>query len=106
MIIAHIHLAFSPKFHTIYIVIYVVRLSDLMGAEEKHELEMKIKNNGGTYNADMEYGVVTHLVAQAPEGQKYKAALDWGVFVVDPKWISSSINFQGKRKDYWWSAYL
>ncbi|KAL5719563.1 hypothetical protein ACHQM5_012319 [Ranunculus cassubicifolius] len=60
-------------------------------ADLRKEMENLILNNGGKYSADLTKKC-THLVSDAPEGDKYKVAKKWGhVHLVTRRWIDQSI---------------
>ncbi|XP_042507747.1 DNA topoisomerase 2-binding protein 1-A-like isoform X2 [Macadamia integrifolia] len=60
-------------------------------ADERKVLEKLIIQNGGNYSADLTKNC-THLVADAPEGDKYKVARKWGhIHIVTRKWVDQSI---------------
>ncbi|XP_042476122.1 DNA topoisomerase 2-binding protein 1-A-like isoform X2 [Macadamia integrifolia] len=60
-------------------------------ADERKELEKLVIQNGGKYSADLTKNC-THLVADTPEGDKYKVARKWGhIHIVTRKWVNQSI---------------
>lgn len=60
-------------------------------ADERKEMEILIKQNGGKYSADLTRNC-THLITDAPEGDKYKVARRWGhIHIVTRKWFDQSI---------------
>ncbi|CAN6476061.1 unnamed protein product [Victoria cruziana] len=60
-------------------------------ADERKEMRERILENGGQYFADLTK-MCTHLVSNAPEGDKYKVAKKWGsIHIVNPNWIQQSI---------------
>ncbi|XP_043721482.1 DNA topoisomerase 2-binding protein 1-A-like isoform X2 [Telopea speciosissima] len=60
-------------------------------ADQRKELEKLIIQNGGKYSADLTKNC-THLVADAPEGDKYKVARKWDhIHIVTRKWVDQSI---------------
>ncbi|XP_068648087.1 uncharacterized protein [Aristolochia californica] len=64
-------------------------------ADERKEMERLIILNGGKYSPDLTKKC-THLVSDAPEGDKYLVARRWGhINIVTPKWIDQSIARKG-----------
>ncbi|XP_049935971.1 uncharacterized protein LOC116268065 isoform X2 [Nymphaea colorata] len=60
-------------------------------ADERKEMRERIMENGGQYSADLTKKC-THLVSNAPEGDKYKVARKWGsVHIVNTNWVQQSI---------------
>ncbi|XP_038898756.1 DNA topoisomerase 2-binding protein 1 isoform X2 [Benincasa hispida] len=60
-------------------------------AGERKEIEKLILQNGGRYSADLTRKC-THLICDAPEGDKYKVARTWGrINIVTRKWFDQSI---------------
>ncbi|XP_016899871.2 uncharacterized protein LOC103487611 isoform X2 [Cucumis melo] len=60
-------------------------------AGERKEMEKLILQNGGRYSADLTRKC-THLICDAPEGDKYKVARTWGrINIVTRKWFDQSI---------------
>ncbi|CBI18968.3 unnamed protein product, partial [Vitis vinifera] len=62
-------------------------------ADERKEMEILIKQNGGKYSADLTRNC-THLITDisSPEGDKYKVARRWGhIHIVTRKWFDQSI---------------
>ncbi|XP_059454204.1 uncharacterized protein LOC132184545 isoform X2 [Corylus avellana] len=60
-------------------------------AEERKEIERLITQNGGKYSAELTKKC-THLISDAPEGDKYKVARRWGhIHIVTRKWFDQSI---------------
>ncbi|XP_035541604.1 DNA topoisomerase 2-binding protein 1-A [Juglans regia] len=60
-------------------------------ADERKEIEKLITQNGGTYSADLTK-MCTHLISDAPEGDKYKVARKWGhIHIVTRKWFNQSV---------------
>ncbi|XP_022768097.1 DNA topoisomerase 2-binding protein 1 isoform X4 [Durio zibethinus] len=60
-------------------------------ADERKEIEKLIIQNGGKYSAELTKKC-THLICDAPEGDKYKVARRWGlVHIVVRKWFDQSI---------------
>ncbi|XP_008781616.2 DNA topoisomerase 2-binding protein 1-A isoform X2 [Phoenix dactylifera] len=60
-------------------------------ADERKEMEKLIKQNGGHYSADLTKKC-THLVSDAPVGDKYMVAGRWGhIHIVTRRWIDQSI---------------
>uniref|UniRef100_A0A804JKA6 BRCT domain-containing protein n=1 Tax=Musa acuminata subsp. malaccensis TaxID=214687 RepID=A0A804JKA6_MUSAM len=67
--------------------ICVTRIS----ADERKELEKLILQNGGCYSADLTKKC-THLVSDAPEGDKYVVARRWGhIHIVTRRWVDQSV---------------
>jgi DNA replication regulator DPB11 len=64
----------------------------LTGFEEnyRHYIEDTVKANGGDYIGDLSRRV-THLVVCKPEGKKYQAAKDWGIYTVSMEWMEDSV---------------
>jgi topoisomerase (DNA) II binding protein 1 len=56
----------------------------------REEIQMGARENGATYSADLTMDC-THLIAQIPEGAKYRAATDWGLKVVSQSWFWQSL---------------
>jgi topoisomerase (DNA) II binding protein 1 len=61
----------------------------------REEIQMGARENGATYSADLTMDC-THLIAQIPEGAKYRAATDWGLKVVSQSWFWQSLEAKGK----------
>lgn len=60
-------------------------------ADERKEIEKLITQNGGKYSAELTKKC-THLISDAPEGDKYKVARRWGhIHMVTRKWFDQSI---------------
>ncbi|XP_015885769.3 uncharacterized protein LOC107421117 isoform X3 [Ziziphus jujuba] len=60
-------------------------------ADERKEIEKLIIQNGGKYSAELTKKC-THLISEAPEGDKYKVARRWGhIRVVTRKWFDQSL---------------
>ncbi|XP_022134020.1 DNA topoisomerase 2-binding protein 1 [Momordica charantia] len=60
-------------------------------ADERKEIEKLILQNGGRYCADLTRKC-THLICNAPEGDKYKVARTWGhINIVTRKWFDQSV---------------
>ncbi|XP_057974926.1 uncharacterized protein LOC131162454 isoform X2 [Malania oleifera] len=61
-------------------------------ADERKEMEKIIIQNGGRYSAELTRKC-THLISDAPEGDKYKVAQRWGhIHIVTRKWFDQSIS--------------
>ncbi|XP_020679576.1 DNA topoisomerase 2-binding protein 1 isoform X1 [Dendrobium catenatum] len=61
-------------------------------ADERKEIERLIIQNGGQYSADLTKKC-SHLVSDAPAGDKYVVAQRWGhIHIVSRKWIDQSIS--------------
>ncbi|KAL1955407.1 hypothetical protein VTO42DRAFT_8563 [Malbranchea cinnamomea] len=56
----------------------------------RNRLQELVIANGGDFRRDLTKDV-THLVARAPEGQKYKFATLWNIKTVSLKWLEESI---------------
>ncbi|XP_078433783.1 transcription coactivator isoform X2 [Wolffia australiana] len=60
-------------------------------ADEREKMKTLITQNGGKYSADLTKKC-THLISDAPEGDKYMVARKWGnIFLVNRKWFHQSI---------------
>ncbi|XP_077224366.1 transcription coactivator isoform X2 [Tasmannia lanceolata] len=60
-------------------------------ADERKEMERLIIQNGGHYSPDLTKKC-THLVSDAPEGDKYQVARRWGhINIVMPRWVDQSV---------------
>ncbi|XP_019456415.1 PREDICTED: DNA topoisomerase 2-binding protein 1-A isoform X2 [Lupinus angustifolius] len=60
-------------------------------ADKRREMEKLILQNGGKYSAELTKKC-THLISDAPEGDKYKVAKRWGhIHIVTSKWFDQSI---------------
>ncbi|XP_059630648.1 uncharacterized protein LOC132273665 isoform X2 [Cornus florida] len=60
-------------------------------ADERKEMEKIIIENGGKYSAELTKKC-SHLVCDAPEGDKYKVAKRWGhIHIVSRKWFDQSV---------------
>lgn len=60
-------------------------------ADKRKEIEKLIIQNGGKYSAELTKKC-THLISDAPEGDKYKVARRWGhIHIVTRKWFDQSI---------------
>ncbi|CAI9102882.1 OLC1v1001248C1 [Oldenlandia corymbosa var. corymbosa] len=59
--------------------------------DERKQMEKVIKENGGRYSAELTRKC-THLVCNAPEGDKYKIARKWGhIHIITQKWLEQSV---------------
>ncbi|XP_045806008.1 DNA topoisomerase 2-binding protein 1-A isoform X2 [Trifolium pratense] len=62
-----------------------------ISADKRKEMEKLILQNGGKYSAELTKNC-THLICDAPEGDKYKVAKRWGhIHIVTIKWFDQSI---------------
>lgn len=60
-------------------------------ADERKQMEKVITENGGKYSAELTKKC-THLICDAPEGDKYKVAERWGIVqIVTRRWFDQSI---------------
>ncbi|XAR49591.1 hypothetical protein NMG60_11032843 [Bertholletia excelsa] len=60
-------------------------------ADERKEMEKVVMQNGGKYSAELTKKC-THLVCDAPEGDKYKVARRWGhIHIITRKWFDLSV---------------
>ncbi|XP_068471908.1 uncharacterized protein [Phaseolus vulgaris] len=60
-------------------------------ADVRKEMEKLILQNGGKYSAELTKNC-THLISEAPQGDKYKVAKRWGhIHIVISKWFDQSI---------------
>ncbi|XP_057993349.1 uncharacterized protein LOC110654330 isoform X2 [Hevea brasiliensis] len=60
-------------------------------ADERKEIERIITQNGGKYSAELTKKC-THLICDAPEGDKYKVARRWAhIHIVTRKWFDQSV---------------
>lgn len=65
-------------------------------ADERKKIEKLIIENGGKYSAELTKKC-THLISDAPEGDKYKVARRWGhIQIVTQTWFDQSISKRGK----------
>ncbi|KXJ88758.1 hypothetical protein Micbo1qcDRAFT_213877 [Microdochium bolleyi] len=53
-------------------------------------IEDKVRSNGGDYTGDLSKSV-THLITYQPEGKKYRAAKNWGIYTVSIEWLHDSV---------------
>ena len=58
--------------------------------EDRYRIQDAAQHNGAAYHADLTR-VCSHLIALKPDGQKYEAAINWGLKVVSQKWFWESI---------------
>ncbi|XP_022016116.1 DNA topoisomerase 2-binding protein 1 isoform X1 [Helianthus annuus] len=59
--------------------------------DERKEIEKLVQQNGGKYSAELTRKS-THLVCDAPEGDKYKVAKRWGhIHIVSRTWFNQSV---------------
>ncbi|XP_071716119.1 uncharacterized protein [Rutidosis leptorrhynchoides] len=59
--------------------------------DERKEIEKLVLQNGGKYSAELTRKS-THLVCDAPEGDKYKVAKRWGhIHIVTRAWFNQSV---------------
>ncbi|XP_039170840.1 DNA topoisomerase 2-binding protein 1-like isoform X3 [Eucalyptus grandis] len=59
-------------------------------ADARKEIQKSLTQNGGKYSAELTRKC-THLIAEAPEGDKYKVAKRWGhIHIVNRKWFDQS----------------
>ena len=68
-----------------------------IAAEERNHMMRLIQAEGGEYSANL-IKACTHLIAQKPEGEKYRAAITWGLQVVGKGWLATSVR-QGRVAD-------
>ncbi|XP_044480329.1 DNA topoisomerase 2-binding protein 1-A-like isoform X1 [Mangifera indica] len=60
-------------------------------ADKRKEIEKLIIQNGGNYSPELTKKC-THLICDAPEGDKYKVAQRWGhIHIVNRKWFDQSV---------------
>ncbi|KAL6211993.1 hypothetical protein ACLB2K_017216 [Fragaria x ananassa] len=60
-------------------------------ADEQKKIEKLVIENGGQYSGELTKKC-THLICDAPEGDKYKVARNWGyIYIVTGKWFDQSI---------------
>ncbi|XP_031281662.1 DNA topoisomerase 2-binding protein 1-A isoform X3 [Pistacia vera] len=60
-------------------------------ADKRKEIEKLIIQNGGKYSPELTKKC-THLICDAPEGDKYKVAQRWGhIHIVNRKWFDQSV---------------
>jgi NAD-dependent DNA ligase len=62
-----------------------------VSADEKAKLARLIDDNGGNYSAQLDKNRCTHLVMGMPGGKKHKYAMQWGMTITKPNWITDSI---------------
>ncbi|KAK3721539.1 protein kinase activating protein dpb11 [Vermiconidia calcicola] len=65
--------------------------------DQRTYISTTLGEHGATYHGDLTKAV-THLIAAAPQGAKYKAAKLWGVTVVSLKWFEDSL-YRGMALD-------
>jgi DNA replication regulator DPB11 len=58
--------------------------------EFRKQIEETVKANGGEYRGDLTKEI-THLIAYAPSGQKYRYAKQWGMKIVTIEWFKQSL---------------
>ncbi|KAK6393539.1 hypothetical protein LTR65_002411 [Meristemomyces frigidus] len=58
--------------------------------DQRSQISFTAKRNGAEYHPDLTKAV-THLVAAAPQGNKYTHAKAWGINIVSMKWLDDSI---------------
>lgn len=58
--------------------------------EQRNWISQTAADHGATYHGDLTKAV-THLIAAAPQGQKYTHAKRWGLSVVSLKWFEHSM---------------
>ncbi|XP_057505159.1 uncharacterized protein LOC130788492 isoform X1 [Actinidia eriantha] len=60
-------------------------------ADERKDMQKVVVQNGGKYSAELTKNC-THLICDAPEGDKYKVAKRWGnIHIVPRKWFDQSV---------------
>lgn len=63
-----------------------------IAADVRKEMENLIVHNGGQYSGDLTRNC-THLISDAPEGDKYRVAQKWGhIRIVTKDWLRDSFN--------------
>lgn len=62
-----------------------------LSAPARASVEMLVRQHGGRYSADLTRKC-THLLANAPVGNKFNYAVFWGIPVVRPEWLAECIN--------------
>uniref|UniRef100_A0A915HT78 BRCT domain-containing protein n=1 Tax=Romanomermis culicivorax TaxID=13658 RepID=A0A915HT78_ROMCU len=73
-----------PPFHKLKIAV-----SGLLTDEREAAKEL-INNNGGTYSSQLVMHETTHLISDSTDSPKYKAAVQWKIFVVNKQWLHDS----------------
>jgi hypothetical protein len=58
--------------------------------EDRKLIEYEIRTNGGNYHPDLSRQC-THLICASSSGNKYEAALKWGIHCVGVEWLYQSI---------------
>ena len=59
--------------------------------KEKNSIKKLVEENGGTYSPALDMNTTTLLVLLSPDGDKYKAALEWNIKCVSPEFVYDSI---------------
>lgn len=57
----------------------------------RSQLEATVIGNGAEFRKQLERRSVTHLIARAAEGEKYKFAALWNIKIVSLKWLEDSL---------------
>ena len=57
---------------------------------QRNYISSTVIENGAAYHGDLTK-LVTHLIAAAPQGAKYKHAKEWGIGIVSLKWFQDSL---------------
>lgn len=55
--------------------------------EKRHEIEACIERGGAMLSRSLRRNDTTHLIAGTPAGEKFEAAMRWGIPVVRPTWL-------------------
>lgn len=59
---------------------------------QRQDVEAVVARGGGTFAAELQRGVCTHLVCGRPDGPKFAAARKWGgIHVVGAEWLRRSL---------------
>lgn len=67
-----------------------------MSNEQRLGISNLVREGGGRYEADMQGGVCTHLIASEPHGRKWDMAQNHpGTFIVTRNWLLDCIRLKG-----------
>ncbi|KFY00480.1 hypothetical protein O988_03282 [Pseudogymnoascus sp. VKM F-3808] len=87
----HIDLGALEAEHTLpTLASLIVCMTGFEDSTERTNIINLICSNGGEYHGDLTRSI-THLIANRPEGKKYKFAKDWKIRLVSAEWLYDSI---------------
>ncbi|KAF0699977.1 Aste57867_9456 [Aphanomyces stellatus] len=67
--------------------------------EDREKVQELCETAGAIYHPDLNFGTTTHLLAQHPEGEKYKTAVAYGIPVVTVDWIVACVEAKAYKDE-------